>query len=167
VGVKVRPGLASKPPLQRQKITMKLILETTSSDENYNGDCDYATVELTPNLAKLALRRIKALKQIHEQDDQIWEMYFWDDSSVFFEGHDELESFTDAETGEACVFSRNVPFHAAAEFKVPADHIQRTECNQMIVREEEIAWTAIPKHSSVYVTTMPIPLTLLEKAALQ
>lgn len=146
---------------------MKLILETTSSDENYNGDCDYATVELTPNLAKIALRRIKALKQIHQQDDQLWEMYFWDDSPIFFEGYDELESLTDAETGETCVFSRSMPFHAAAKFKVPADHFQRTECGQMIVREEEIAWTAIPKHSSVYVTTMPIPLSLLEKAALQ
>lgn len=145
---------------------MKLILEATSSDEGYNGDCDYATVELTLRLAKIALRRIKALKQIHQQDDQIWEMYFWDDSPIFFEFHDELESLTDAETGEACVFSRSVPFHAAAEFKVPADHFQRTECSQMIVRESEIAWTAIPKHSSVYVTTMPIPLSLLEKAAL-
>ena len=39
------------------------------------------------------------------------------------------------------------------------------ECEQMIVYQNSIAFTAIPKHASFYVQTAEIPLAMLEAAA--
>lgn len=39
------------------------------------------------------------------------------------------------------------------------------ECEQMIVREDSIAFMAIPKHASFYVQTVEIPLVMLKAAA--
>jgi hypothetical protein len=57
-----------------------------------------------------------------------------------------------------------------AAVDLAAHQPQRVECDQMIVRcspssahpEYEIAWTVIPKHSDVYVTTRDLPLAALE-----
>jgi hypothetical protein len=40
------------------------------------------------------------------------------------------------------------------------------ECEQMIVREDSIAFMAIPKHANSYVQTTEIPITMLEAAAI-
>jgi len=50
-------------------------------------------------------------------------------------------------------------------FEVPPSQIGRVECQQMIAREDSIAFVAIPKHTSIYVETAEIPLALLEAAA--
>ncbi len=42
--------------------------------------------------------------------------------------------------------------------------IAAVECEQMIVREDSIAFMAIPKHASFYVQTVEIPLAMLEAA---
>ena len=42
---------------------MRLILKVTSSYEYDGGGCEYALVDLTPELAALALQRIAALKE--------------------------------------------------------------------------------------------------------
>jgi hypothetical protein len=57
-----------------------------------------------------------------------------------------------------------------AAVDLAAHQPQRIECAQMIVRcspssvnpEYEIAWTAIPKHTDVYVTTRDLPLATME-----
>ena len=38
------------------------------------------------------------------------------------------------------------------------------ECEQMIVYEASVAFTAIPKHASFYLQTVEIPVTMLEAA---
>ena len=50
-------------------------------------------------------------------------------------------------------------------FQVPSCQIAAVECGQMIVREDCIAFTAIPKHASFHVQTVEIPLAMLEAAA--
>jgi sulfur carrier protein ThiS len=50
-------------------------------------------------------------------------------------------------------------------FRVPASQIAAVECEQMIARQDSIAFMAIPKHSSVYVQTAEVPLAILEVAA--
>ena len=49
-------------------------------------------------------------------------------------------------------------------FQVPPTQSATAECEQMIVREDSIAFMAIPKHASFYVLTVDIPLTMLEAA---
>jgi hypothetical protein len=50
-------------------------------------------------------------------------------------------------------------------FLVPPSQSAAVECEQMIVREDSIAFTAIPKHASLRVQTVGIPLAMLEAAA--
>ena len=42
---------------------MTIVLKVSSSNENYNGGCDFAFVELTAEIAAIALRRIQTLKE--------------------------------------------------------------------------------------------------------
>ena len=50
------------------------------------------------------------------------------------------------------------------EFVVLEKQIALIECGQMIVRENGIAFTAIPKHTDFYVTTAEIPKEVLQQA---
>ena len=56
---------------------MRIALKVTSSNENCNGGCEFALVDLTPDLAALALRRISALKAQKELDPGIDETHYW------------------------------------------------------------------------------------------
>ena len=42
---------------------MHIIVKAKSSDENYNGDCDYAVVELTVALAEEIRQRVAIARQ--------------------------------------------------------------------------------------------------------
>lgn len=54
---------------------------------------------------------------------------------------------------------------APDDFAVPENFLGRVECCQMIVREDAIAFIAIPKHTSYYIRTAEIPLQMIEAAA--
>ena len=49
-------------------------------------------------------------------------------------------------------------------FQVPSCQIAAVECQQMIGRQDAIAFLAIPKHTSFYTHTAEIPLAMLEAA---
>jgi hypothetical protein len=50
-------------------------------------------------------------------------------------------------------------------FRVPSCQIAAVECGQIIVRQDSIAFTAIPRHASYHIQTAEIPLAMLEAAA--
>jgi len=50
-------------------------------------------------------------------------------------------------------------------FGVPSCQIAAVECGKIIVREDSIAFTAIPRHASFHVQTVEIPRAMLEAAA--
>jgi len=47
-------------------------------------------------------------------------------------------------------------------FGVPSCQIAAVECGKIIVREDSIAFTAIPRHASFHVQTVEIPRAMLE-----
>ena len=51
---------------------------------------------------------------------------------------------------------------APDDFRVLDSQIAAVECSQMIVRDGGIAFTAIPKHTGIYLTTAEIPKQVLE-----
>ncbi len=161
---------------------MHIILKARSSDENYNGDCDYAVVDLTLALAEKIRHRVAVARQAQEQCNDIYELYFWDSTANFYDqnvlapcqeaaaaaarglaleqtGRDWLNDFE--QRGYAVV---------PAGIDFTAHEAQRTEVDQMIVRrsdsslqpEFEIAWTASAKFTDVYVTTCELPLAAME-----
>ena len=56
---------------------MNIVLKVSSSNENSNGGCDFALVELTAEIAALALRRIQTLREQKKLDADIDETYYW------------------------------------------------------------------------------------------
>ena len=161
---------------------MPILLETHSTDLEFNGDCDYAVVDITPALVELVRQRVALARQAGQQDPELWELYFWDNSAEFYDSDliDACEQATAATAGATD------PDQAARNWLVDLEHnghalvpdnvdltmreSQRVECRQAIVRshfsdrkaEFELAWTAIPKHSDVCVTTRNLPLATLE-----
>jgi hypothetical protein len=161
---------------------VKIILHTHSSDAHYNGGCDYAVVELTPTLMEQIRQRVALARQARQQDDDLYELYFWGGNAEFYnhrlieacekavaaaiEGADADQAvrdwLADLDCGEHAVLPSSVDLDALES--------ERTECNQQVVRcspagrtlQFELAWTTIPKHSDVNVTTSDLTLTALE-----
>ena len=117
-----------------------LVLETSSTGaDGYNADCDYAAVELTESLACRLLARIKTLRDVNEKDREAYEIYYWDDSPQYYSGDPKK--------------------YRKSGKKVSAS----TECDQLVVRMDEIAWMCYPKHTDVTITTEHVPVKELNR----
>jgi sulfur carrier protein ThiS len=154
---------------------VQIVLKVWSSNPDYNGGCDFAVVEITPELAKLALRRITLLGEQRGVDSAVCETSYWASDAEYFspwlgvpDQSDEVKAacLKLEEELESLQIDRREVVAASDNFCVPQSQIARVECAQMVVREEGIAFTAIPKHNDFYVTTAEIPKGVLEQAAM-
>ena len=154
---------------------MRLILKATSS--NYcDGGCEFALVDLTPELAKLALGRIAALRDQKILDPNIDEIYYWACFvACYFSPYADLAVEHEDKAAQSAVVLagdlldelqiQNQELVCVPEcFQLRPDRMVAVECEEMVVREASIAFTAIPKHTSFYVQTVEIPISLLEAA---
>lgn len=145
---------------------MKLISRVTCPDEI--SDCDYALIDLTPDLAWLSLSRIARLKEHKASDSDLLEIYFWDYHALYFSpwiAEDCREADALAGMIERLPCASLDLSLAPDNFTVSEELYTWVECCQMIAREEGIAFLAIAKHTSFYISTAEIPVTLLAKAA--
>jgi hypothetical protein len=153
---------------------MRLLLKVTSSNEYDDGGCEYALVDLTPELATLALGRIAALREQKILDPNIDESRYWayfvacyfspyaspankdnEDEGVSILLEELLDELQIQDQELVCV-----PY----SFQVAPALAAAVECEKMLVRDGSIAFTAIPKHASFHVQTVEIPITMLEAA---
>ena len=150
---------------------MRVILRVWSTNPYYSAGCDYAVAEITEELAKLILRRLNLLRDQKTLDPSICEIYYWDYSAQYFSPcvnqcgePDEVEvaSFELEKTLEELQADTCEMVSVPDDFHVPDSQIASVECAQMIVREEGIAFTAIPKHTDIYLTTAEIPKQVLD-----
>ncbi len=74
---------------------MHLILNAHSSNEHYNGDCDYALVELTPALVEQIRSRVALAREAGQKDNNLYELYFWGSTAEFFD-HNILDACQEA-----------------------------------------------------------------------
>ena len=148
-----------------------IILVTHSTNPEFYDECDYAVVQLTPQLVDQIRRRVELAREAGRQDDALCELYFWGGTAEFY-GGDLLEACENvvAAGREAQDWATGLEQNGHALVPPTADlagcESQRVECVQMVVRRlpsrYEIAWTASPKHTDVYVTTKDLPLEALE-----
>ena len=151
---------------------MRVILKVWSSSPHWNGGCDYAIVDLAPELASVALRRIGTLREQQATDPQLDESYFWDSHAAYFSpwvGNERAPDSGDepnvARTIEELQVDEREIVQAPEDFEVEEDQFARVECEQMIVRSGGIAFVAVPKHGDFHVSTAAISLEWLERAA--
>ncbi len=149
-------------------------MRVSSSNEYCDGGCEYAAVDLTRELARLALRRIQVLKEHKKNDDIVYETYYWDFNAEYFSLRSDFTNMPEkmktailavAEIVEALAVNDNELVTAPDDFEVVEAQIAAVECGQMIARDDGIAFLAIPKHCDFYVTTAEIPVPLLHEAA--
>jgi hypothetical protein len=153
---------------------MKLILRVSSTNEYCDGGCEFASLDLTRELANIALRRIQVLKDHKKVDESIYETYYWDFHAEYFtsraDSNDVPENVKNAmlavgEILEALGAEEKEVVTGPDDFEVVEAQITVVECAQMVVREDGIAFLALPKHCGFYVTTAEIPVPMLESAA--
>ena len=154
---------------------MRVVLKVTSSNENYNGGCEHALLDLTSDLASLALRRIAVLKEQRNLDPDIDETYYW---AYFVDCYFDpwAESAEDEKEGKGTSsavgdmldelkIEDNGVVSVPENFHVAPSQSAAVECEQMVVSADSISFTAIPRHASLRVATAEIPITMLETAA--
>ena len=152
---------------------MKILLKVSSSNEHWDSDCEFALVELTAQLAALAVRRIAALGEQKSADPDIDETYYWAYFAEYFSpwiNRASTEQEADATSAGLVEMLDEIQIEGKGivtvpdSFQVPPSQVAAVECQQMIVREDSVAFMAIPKHASFYVQTVDVPLAMLEAA---
>ena len=152
---------------------MRIVLKVSSNNEYCDGGCEFALVDLTPELAALALGRIATLREQKNLDPDIIETYYWAYFAEYFSPWADLANRGEEVEGTRVTLEGMLDELPIEEkeivcvpetFQVSPRHAAAVECEQMIVRDS-IAFMAIPKHASFYVQTAEIPLAMLEAAA--
>jgi hypothetical protein len=153
---------------------MRIALKVSSNNEYCNGGCEFALLDLTPELARLAMGRIATLRELKDLDPDIDEVYYWAYFAEYFSPWRDLASPGQEIEGKSAMMKRVLDDITTGEkeitcvpesFQVSPNQIAAVECQKMIVRSDSIVFMAIPKHASFYVRTVEIPLAILEAAA--
>jgi hypothetical protein len=149
---------------------VKIIVSTSSTNPEFNGDCDYAVVELTPALVEQIRQRAMLAREIRQQDNDLYEMYFWGSTAEFYSNR--LLGACEEAVAQDWLNHLEQDGYALVPpgVNVEALESERTECDQIIIRcspsacnlEFEVAWTTMPKHSDVNVTTRDLPLSAID-----
>ena len=152
---------------------MKVVLKVSSNNEHCDGGCELELVDLSPELAALALRRMVVLREQKCLDPDVEETYYWAHVVEYFSPWVSLASTKEevepavevANVLDELGVEENEVLMVSESFLVPSCQIAAVECRQMVVRADCIAFTAIPKHASFHIQTVEIPLGTLEAAA--
>ncbi len=152
---------------------MRVILKVWSSNPDYSGGADYAAVDITGELAKLALRRMNLLSEQKALDAAVYETDYWDPSAEYFSPRAvrqiEPDEIVESNSGLEEILDRlevdiKETVKAPPDFQVPEGRVVAVECAQMIVRDGGIAFTALLRHSDIYLTTAEVPREIIEAA---
>jgi hypothetical protein len=146
-------------------------------DESVTAGLDCAVLFVTPILIEQIQARCELLAQVKRVDAAANELYFWDDVRPDFYDYDlvsdleeeeDFDSRSFQEYGYAPVLTRMLPL-LGTKYQT-----QRVECGQMAIFgwssisvkdawDFQVKWTAIPKHTSIYVETEAIGLDALKR----
>ena len=146
---------------------MDLILRTSSSQLDKNGNADYAIVRITPGLAQHTVERIEHLRQLTQQDSSLYKMVYSDNTPHFFSWHKELMEKVELglETVGAVVASDDYAM-LETDYTVPKDYCVAMEGQSMIVYDDCITWEARLKNTNIIITTYSVSLELLRGLAI-
>jgi hypothetical protein len=137
----------------------KFVSSTTSSNPDYIAECDFAFMDIGVEAAKQILARHALFMDAHAKDKSLWEMYFWDSLPEWFDGCENSKWFAKHKIEDPDCGVDSV----ADAITLEGVELQRTECDQMIICEEGVRWTCVPKHTSIYVTSETIPIGWISK----
>ena len=117
---------------------MKVVLRVSSNNEHCDGGCELALVDLSPELADLALRRIAVLREQKNLDPDIDETYYWAYVVEYFSPWVSLASTKEevepavkvADMLDELGIEENEVLTVPESFQVPSYQIAAVECGQ-------------------------------------
>lgn len=125
--------------------TRRYVLNIEHGNEYLSG-YDLFEVGVTPEYAQELIDRLDLMAIVSAKDDDAFEIFFWDSTGDYYEGVEGDEADT---TGPP----------------VLADDPSPTECNQVVIRKDEVAWFAYPKHGDEQLLTEAVPMSDLVEIA--
>jgi hypothetical protein len=132
----------NKPPITH------LVIDTSSTNEDYNGDCDYCLVPMTAEYILYLLGYMDEVRRMHRADDAVYSLECWDGSFSYFQFNDKLEELRDVDGNLAVDVPRGEPILLTADPQFREDDFQRVECQTVQIISEDVWWTAYVKHTN-------------------
>jgi len=131
---------------------MAFLLKTYSSNPDFNGDCDYALVDLGRESLDLTLERIGLAQDMYSEDHSFNALEYSDYSARYVSWSEELEDLLGldamAKVNDGVLVTLN------SRLALPEKNYQQVEGEYIVVSTEGVSWKCIPKHSDVTVETM-------------
>jgi hypothetical protein len=147
----------SKPPITH------LVIDTSSTNEDYNGDCDYALVPMTAVYVADLLWYMAEVGRLHRADDSVYDLECWDGTPSYFRFNDRLEAIRDIYGDLAVDVPRGEPILLANDPRFGEEEFQRVECQTVQASVDEVWWTAYVKHTNVRIETARVSKKTLLK----
>jgi hypothetical protein len=128
---------------------MNLLFNTYTSNEFADG-CGYGFLDLTPELSALILKRAQHFKELRASDASVAEIDYHDCSCVF------LDSLPPGDDGDPVELTSEEWEETALAVDDLEVYAARTECNRMVITDQEVYWTCHPKHCDWFAETRAI-----------
>ena len=134
--------------MKKQPIT-HLVIDTSSSNEFDNGDCDYCLVQMTVEYISYLLDYMDEVRRLHRADNAVYSLECWDASPRCFRLNDKLQELRDIDGNLAGDVPRGEPILLAADPQFDEADFQRVECQSVQILSEDVWWTAYVKHTNI------------------
>ena len=133
-----------------------LIVDTSSTNENDNGDCDFCLVPMTAEYITYLLDYMDEVRRLHRADDAVYSLECWDGSPAYFQDNDRLQELRDIDGNLAGDVPRGEPILLAADPQFDEADFQRVECQSVQILSEDVWWTAYVKHTNIRIESAHI-----------
>ena len=140
-----------------------LIIDTSSSNEDYNGDCDFCLVQMSLQYVADLLGYIDQVAQMRKADDSVYNIECWDATPSYFRYNDKVETIRDIDGNLINEVPEGGPLLLTAAPDFDDDDFQRVECGTVQVSHNEVWWTCYVKHTNVRIETAHVSRKTLLK----
>jgi hypothetical protein len=140
----------------KKKPITHLIIDTSSSNEYDNGDCDYCLVEMTAEYVAYLLGYMDQARTLHRADNGVYAIKCWDASPRLFRSNDKLQELRDVDGDLAADIQPGEPILLTAAPGFSEDDFQRVDCQTVQISNEDVWWTAYVKHSGIRIESAQI-----------
>ena len=146
--------------MTRKPIT-HLIIDTSSSDEDDNGGCDYCLVEMTAEYVAYLLGYMEEVRRLHRSDMAVYAIECWDAGAAYFRFNERFRSLRDIDGDVLMDVPRGEPILLTADPRfAEADHAQ-VDCRTVQVSKDDAWWTAYVKHTDIRIESAHVPVKTL------
>ena len=126
-----------------------LILSTTSSNEDDDGDCDFCLVPVTAEYVAYLLDHMDEVARMQRADGQVFAVECWDGSANYLAADERVQSLPDIAGRLVEDVPEGEPALMAGDSPFGEEDFQSVDCQTVQVTPDEIWWTACVRHTDV------------------